>query len=106
MVNCAQLVFRFRQVFHRDAIGIRHPSGSKDRATYRRIHSGRDDDAVGQFGEGVTETGSQLGIEDQPGAIGTDVITVFDVLRMVAIVCEIYDVEFSTVPDLANAFPH
>ena len=73
---------------------------------YRRIHPIRDDDAVGKFGEGVTETGSQLSIDDQPGALGTAVLTVDDVLCLVAIVCEIYDVEFLTVPDLAHGFPH
>ena len=61
MANCAPLVFRLHQVFRRDAMGIGKPSGDKNRATYRRIHSRRDDDdAVGQFGEGVTETGANL----------------------------------------------
>ena len=106
MVNCAHLVFMFHQVFHRDATGTGQPSGANDRATYRGIHSGRDDDAVGEFGEGVIETGSHSGIEDQQGALGTAVLTVFGVLRLVAIVCERYDVELPTVPDLANAFPH
>ena len=104
--NFAQLVFRFHQVFHRDAIGFGKPSGDKDRAMYRRAHSRRDDDAVGQFGEGVTETGSQLGSDDQLGAIGADVLTVADVLRPEAIVCELYDVGFPAVPDLARALPH
>ena len=71
----------------------------------RRIHTGSDDDAVGKFGGCVTNTGIQLSIDGQPGALGSAVLTVGDVLRSSAIVCELYDVGFLTIPDLAHAFP-
>ena len=72
---------------------------------YRRIHTGRDDGAVGEFGECVTNTGSQLSIDGQPGALGAAFLTVGDVLRSAAIVCEPYEEGFLAIPDLAHAFP-
>ena len=105
MVNCDQHVLRIHRVFRRDALVIGNPSGGKDRSMYRIIHAGRDDDAAGLFGEGVTNTGSQLSIEGRPGAPWAAVFTVCDVLRSSAIVCGLYDLGALEVPDLAHAAP-